>query len=205
MKRGLCALAVWFASSFGVPSFAVTQPFAFRAAVLDSGGNPRGIVAADFDGNGHLDFAAANFGSAPHDVSVWYGDGQGGFGRPEFLAVGAGPFSIAAGDVNHDGHPDLAVAVADASNVTILLWTASGFVSSAKIDFPPDSVELPLPGNPREVVIGDFNRDGNADLACTLYEGSSAEFISGLAMVFTGSGFPDGILAVALTVLPSPI
>src|SRR3954462_10447506 len=112
MKRGLCALVVWFGASFGTTSLAVPQPFDFHAAVLDAGGSPRGIVAADFDGDGHLDFAAANFGSAPHDVSVWYGDGHGGFGRPEFLVVGAGPFSIAPGDVNHDGHPDLAVAVA---------------------------------------------------------------------------------------------
>ena len=175
MRPVLCAFTVWLAGA----SFAVAQPFAFSADGVASGGSPRGIVAADFDGDGHLDFAAANFGSAPHDVSVWYGDGRGGFSRPEFHAVGAAPFSIAAGDVNHDGHPDLAVAVADASKVTILLWTPSGFVVSANIEFPPDSVELPLPGSPREVAIADFNRDGNADLACTLYEGSSVQIILG--------------------------
>src|SRR4051794_35028732 len=86
--------------------FAVTQPFAFHDNSISSGGTPRGIVAADFDADGHLDFATANFASAPQDVSVWYGDGRGGFGRPEFHAVGAGPFSLAAGDFNHDGHPD---------------------------------------------------------------------------------------------------
>ena len=164
MRPVLCAFTVWLAGA----SFAVAQPFAFSADGVASGGSPRGIVAADFDGDGHLDFAAANFGSAPHDVSVWYGDGHGGFSRPEFHAVGAAPFSIAAGDVNHDGHPDLAVAVADASKVTILLWTPSGFVVSANIEFPPDSVELPLPGSPHEVAIADFNRDGNADLAYAL-------------------------------------
>jgi VCBS repeat protein len=179
MKHVLCAFTVWLAGA----SFAVAQPFAFHGGAVGSGGSPRGIVAADFDGDGHLDFAAANFGSAPHDVSVWYGDGHGGFSRPEFYAVGSGPFSIAAGDLDHDGHPDLAVAVADASKITILLWTTSGFVVSASIDFPPSSSEQPLPGNPREVVIADFNRDGNADLACTLYEEGSLEIIGG-----TGDG-----------------
>jgi len=164
MRHAVCAFAIWLAGA----SFAVAQPFAFHGGAVGSGGSPRGIVAADFDGDGHLDFAAANFGSAPHDVSVWHGDGHGGFNRPEFHAVGRGPFSIAAGDLNHDGHPDLAVAVADAHKVTILLWTPSGFVVSANIEFPAESVEVPFPGSPHEVAIADFNRDGNADLAYAL-------------------------------------
>src|SRR4051812_34802309 len=180
MKRVLCAFAVWLAGA----SFAISQTSTFQTSVINSGGSPRGIVAADFDGDGHLDFAAANFGSAPHDVSVWYGDGRGGFSRPEFYSVGSGPFSIAAGDVNHDGHPDLAVAVADASKITILLWTPSGFVVSANLDLPQETVEQPFPGNPREVVIADFNRDGNADLAYTLYA-------HGILDITTGAG--DGV------------
>jgi VCBS repeat protein len=180
MRHVVCAFTIWLAGA----SFAVAQPFTFHGGAVGSGGSPRGIVAADFDGDGHLDFATANFGSAPHDVSVWHGDGHGGFNRPEFYSVGSGPFSIAAGDVNHDGHPDLAVAVADANKLTILLWTTSGFVVSANIEFPPDSVEVPFPGNPREVVIADFNRDGNADLAYTLYG-------QGLIEITLGAG--DGV------------
>jgi VCBS repeat protein len=164
MRHVVCALTIWLAGA----SFAVAQPFAFHGRSVGSGGNPRGIVAADFDGDGHLDFATANLGSSPHDVSVWHGDGRGGFDRPEFYAVGKGPFSIAAGDVNHDGHPDLAVAVADAFKVTILLWTASGFVVSANVEFPPSSSEVPSPGSPREIAIVDLNRDGNLDLVYTL-------------------------------------
>src|SRR4051794_22179843 len=165
MRHVVCAFTIWLASA----SFAVAQPFVFHGGFVGSGGNPRGIVAADFDGDGHLDFAAANLGSSPHDVSVWHGDGHGGFDRPEFYAVGKGPFSIAAGDVNHDGHPDLAVAVADAFKVTVLLWTPTGFVVSANIQFPaPTSSEVPAAASPREIAIVDVNRDGNADLAYTL-------------------------------------
>ena len=165
MRHVLCALTIWLAGA----SFAFAQPFAFHGGSVGSEGHPRGIVAADFDGDGHLDFATANFGSSPHDVIVWHGDGNGGFDRPEFYAVGKGPFSIAAGDVNHDGHPDLAVAVADAFKVTILLWTPSGFVVSANIVFPaPSSSEVPAAASPREIGLVDINRDGNLDVVYTL-------------------------------------
>src|SRR5690349_16474305 len=86
MKLAPSAFAVYCACVLAeVTSVAGTPPFAFHFSVVESGGNPRGIVAADFDGDGHLDFATSNVGSSPRDVSVWYGDGHGAFGRSEFV------------------------------------------------------------------------------------------------------------------------
>src|SRR3989442_6164844 len=43
-------------------------------------------------------------------VSILWGDGLGNFSAPQPLSVGIGPNSVAFGDFNGDGRPDLAVA-----------------------------------------------------------------------------------------------
>src|SRR5262249_4102845 len=48
-------------------------------------------------------------------VSVLLGDGVGGFGAQTDFATGTFPYSVAIGDVNGDGKPDLAVADGSAS------------------------------------------------------------------------------------------
>jgi len=52
---------------------------------------------------------------------------------PSYTA-GSTPFSVAVGDFNADGRPDLVVANRDSNNVSILLGNANG--SSAK-SLPP--------------------------------------------------------------------
>ena len=71
MRPVLCAFTVWLAGA----SLAVAQPFAFSADGVASGGSPRGIVAADLDGDGHLDFAAANCRLGEHRVPSGIGGG----------------------------------------------------------------------------------------------------------------------------------
>ncbi len=41
-----------------------------------------------------------------------------------FVDAGSSPASVATGDFNGDGHPDLAVANGVSNDVTILLYTA---------------------------------------------------------------------------------
>jgi Bacterial Ig-like domain (group 3)/FG-GAP-like repeat/FG-GAP repeat len=75
------------------------------------------LALADFDGDGKLDVASGigNF--------LLLGNGDGTFQPPTTLGA-QGP-GIAAGDFNHDGKPDLAVA--NASSVTILRNIAANF------------------------------------------------------------------------------
>jgi hypothetical protein len=147
------------------------------------------MAFADFNGDGHLDFATANYGSSPHDVSVWLGDGLGNWkDEPDsqfyFDFSNGGPFGIAAADFNHDGHPDLAVTLADTNRIEILGWRSFGFEQLAEI-------QLPSPANPRDIVAGDFDRDGNMDIAYTLYERGAVEVAFGEYQGRTWSTFDD--------------
>jgi hypothetical protein len=175
MKKIVAAMVVWVTGA-AVASAQPYVPFNFvEAASVSTHSAPRGIVAADFDLDGHLDFAVAGVDQPSHDVVIWFGDGHGSFGRPIDIALnqpGAGPFSIAAGDVNHDGHPDLAVALADIDRIAIFAWHGSGFMRLPNIVFD-------APANPRQVVIADVNRDGNNDILATLYERGTVAIMSG--------------------------
>jgi hypothetical protein len=77
------------------------------------------VRLADFDGEGRLDVAT---GSAMEpEVAIGFGDGEGGFGRWMRIAVEGGVNSVAVGDLNGDGRPDLIVSSYAAGHVTPVL------------------------------------------------------------------------------------
>ena len=122
-------------------------------------GSPGTVVVGDFNGDGIPDIATASFNN--NDVTVLLGNGSGGFtaaaGSP--FTVGTGPNSLAVGDFNGDGIPDLATANSNSNNVTVLLGNGSGgFNAATGSPFAAGSF-------PVVVVAGDFNGDGIQDLA----------------------------------------
>jgi hypothetical protein len=138
---------------------------------LAAGESPRSMVATDLNGDGKADLAIADEGS--DTVTVLLGDGSGGFapalGSP--FAVPGGPNaspstpglpdSIAAGDFNGDGNVDLAVANFNGSSDDVAVLQGDGhggFTNAIGSPFPAN-------GNPRPLVVGDFNGDGLPDLA----------------------------------------
>jgi hypothetical protein len=95
---------------------------------------PRGMVAADFNGDGFVDLATANTSSGTRTVIVNDGTGDfpnsGIFETPFFTDEDEGPFpptskpiALAVGDFNNDQRPDLILANYNANNVTLLLNT----------------------------------------------------------------------------------
>ena len=138
------------------------------------GNGPHAIAAADFNGDGILDLAVTSYGACPATgtcangtVTVLLGNGDGTFtASPASPATGINPISIATGDFNGDGIPDLAVANAGGcyvSNftscpITVLLGNGDGTFTGASTN--PDSDADPL-----AIVVGDFNGDGKEDLA----------------------------------------
>jgi hypothetical protein len=81
------------------------------------------VVVADFNLDGHLDAAVA---AHIDNSALIYGKGDGTFGPPVVIKdeIGTdGGFSLAVGDFNHDGAPDLAFTIEDNGKVAILLNT----------------------------------------------------------------------------------
>jgi hypothetical protein len=91
---------------------------------------------------------------------VMLGNGDGTFQIARSYVVGAYPIAIASGDFDGDGYPDLATLNNDSINralVSILLGKGDGTFPTASRSFPVNF--------PYQFVVGDFNRDGKADVA----------------------------------------
>ncbi|PWU47825.1 hypothetical protein DLE60_31035 [Micromonospora globispora] len=71
--------------------------------------------------------------------------------------VGGDPRSVAVGDFNGDGHPDLVTANKAANTVSVLSNDGSGGFTNG--------TDFPVGTSPSSVAVGDFNGDGHVDLA----------------------------------------
>jgi hypothetical protein len=125
------------------------------------------LALADFNGDGKLDLATCytvvGTGSNAHrgTVQVLLQDSAhpGKFLAPANYPVGNDPFTIAVGDLNGDGKPDIVTANASTTNpngVSVVLQNGNGqFLPAASYST----------GNVvNSVAIGDVNGDGRADL-----------------------------------------
>jgi uncharacterized protein (TIGR03437 family) len=98
------------------------------------GVDPSVIVVADLNGDGKLDAVFGYGDGGTQDgvhndyqmVSVCLGNGDGSFQLAMAIGVGERPSSVALGDFNGDGKPDLAVANETSNNVTALINQGPG-------------------------------------------------------------------------------
>lgn len=98
------------------------------------------------------------------------------------IEVGPQPGGVATGDLNGDGHIDLATGVRFPDRVVIMLGDgAGGFTQGPVIDYP-------LHSEPEEVVAGDLDGDGDIDLAVILRDISQVR----IALNQGGGVFIDG-------------
>ena len=124
------------------------------------------IAIADFNGDGKLDVALTNSVGPTNAVAIVLGNGDGTFQNPPLLhSAGLLPAAVVTLDVNGDGKPDLAVVggygVLSYFSLTTLVNRGDGTF--------PNPVTFPILQFPYSAVTGDFNGDGNVDIATTSF------------------------------------
>ena len=156
------------------------------------------LAVGDFNGDGKLDIVTVNQGKLP-TASVFLGKGDGTFLPQVPYTVGSVPSAVSVGDFNNDGILDLAVANTGEGpgqgSISILLGKGDGTFTLQG----GEGLTNPDPNGPFFIATGDFNGDGNIDLAvCDL---------GGTVSVFLGNG--DGtfqpLVSYAAGALPNYI
>lgn len=136
---------------------AAGSPFALPNAVT----GPTAMASSDFNSDGNLDLAIVN--QTTNNVSILLGNGNGTFTQAANspFAVGNLPVAIATGDLNVDGHPDLAIVNQADSTLSVFLGRGDGTFTAAT------NSPLATGQTPTAVTIADFNGDGIPDMAVT--------------------------------------
>ena len=142
------------------PSFAAPRVL---AASLD----PDAVAIGDLNGDGKPDLAIANsYFDADDDegqagtVSIRLGRGDGTFKPRRDYSTGGGPHSVAIGDLNGDGKPDLATANFDEGSVSVLFNVGDGSFRSSHDYVTGDRTA--------SVAIADLNGDRAPDVAAAV-------------------------------------
>ena len=177
---GLAACAVALAmAQLGLT--APGNPTEFTAPTnYAAGSQPYSVAVGDFNGDGVLDLATADYGVS--NVSILLGQGGGVFQAPVSYAVGLNPSSVAVGDFNGDGFLDLAVTNTNNFNggtVSVLLGNGDGTFQTA-VTYAAAS------GSPWFLVVADLNNDGKLDLAVANHDGDLAVYLGNGDGTFRG-------------------
>jgi len=146
---------------------------AFRqpAGTFTLGDGLWGVAVGDFNGDHHPDLVVANrsgTGLPGLTVSVVLGNGDGTFVVTKTVGVGSNPTSVAIGDFDRNGIPDLAVTNAGSNTVSVLLGNPDGTFQAPQT--------LNVGSSPASVAVGDFNGDGFKDLAVANYGCGGGEY-----------------------------
>jgi len=149
------------------------------AAEDDPEESPALVVTEDFNHDGIADFARtsapADGNSAPSVLIVMLGQRDGTFlPVASTPSVGFDPKTLAVGDFNHDGNPDLIVGDADGSLI-VLLGDGKGNLIPT-----PNGIRL---ASVASIAVGDFNKDGILDMVVSDPHSNTATVLLG-----TGDG-----------------
>ncbi len=118
--------------------------------------DPTEVTVGDLNDDGTQDLAIACYAS--NYVLVLYNSGDGvTFAGYWIWYEATGPISIGIGDLNQDAHNDLVIANWYSNQVAVMLNNKHGVF--------PTVTDYSVPGTPNEIALGDFNEDGQVDVA----------------------------------------
>ena len=146
-----------------------------------TGNGPNVVAIGDLDGDGKPDLVIANSGdntiSVYRNIASSGGINSGSFASPVTFATGNTPYSVAIGDLDGDGKPDLAVTNFYGNTVSVLLNTSTiGSITSSSF---ATNVDFTTGNGPSSVAIGDLDGDGKPDLVTTnLLAGNLSIFLN---------------------------
>jgi len=156
-RDGKLDFAVAKAGSASISVFLGNGDGTFTPAPVASGHfQPEWIDSADFNGDGKPDLIVSYANTAL--AAIFFGNGDGTFSSANDIP-GGGALFVTVADVNRDGVPDLLMPIFTGQDVQLLLGKGDGTFSA------PISLAAPL--QPSAVAVGDFNGDGQMDLAIT--------------------------------------
>src|SRR5208283_1385936 len=105
------------------PSNQLDGSFSLNSSTA-GGGNLYSIAQADFNSDGYLDLAAANWSLGC--ATVFTNDRTGHFNVLTNIPTGANPIGVITADFNNDSNADIAVANYNSGTVSILLGNGAG-------------------------------------------------------------------------------
>lgn len=148
--------------SRGASTFALPYPYA--------------IALGDVNGDGHVDLVAALEASTDrHPIVVAYGHGDGTFDPPAAVPIVSDTGrSVAIGDVNGDGKPDIAANVltyGSRSEIDVAVNRGSSFELASTNPLASDTSA--------RVVLADTNGDGKLDFETTTGAGGFVQVMLG--------------------------
>lgn len=117
------------------------------------------VVVADFNSDGKLDIAVPD--SSTGKIYVSLGNGDGTFRDAKPIVLAAGTLKLFVGDFNNDGFPDLLVSSQTTAN-NVASYAIEPVLS--KGDGTCSTTSAPIDGY-RAGAVGDFDQDGNLDIA----------------------------------------
>jgi flagellin-like hook-associated protein FlgL len=126
---------------------------------------------ADFNNDGYYDLVTGNGTSSSIDIRL--GNSEGTFGSATTFSTGTSITELAVGDINNDGYLDVIGARSQGGSTTMHVLTGNGngtFTNQSNIN---------LGTNSNDVVLADFNNDGNLDIATRSQATASIYVING--------------------------
>lgn len=163
----------------GIPDLAVNLSGFDHIAILKGDGHanftikrqfetdtlPKGLTVGDFNKDGKLDIATVQ--DWGYNIKINLGDGLGGFTFAQERNGDGEPTRIYTADLNNDGNLDL-IANAPSEGKALI------YFGDGKGGFTTAALELEDYPNCQAIGVGDFNGDGNQDLAISFFTGKEA-------------------------------